>query len=87
MTERLLAPKSADASSPSSFTKGDSATKRHRQIYYCYFCGGRVVAVGAPKKKVLFFRCEAEGVRWEASENLVLHGGTKGGYSESEERT
>lgn len=43
-----------------------------RAMLHCWFCGGRVVPVGAGRK-VLAYRCEAEEVRWEASENLAIY--------------
>lgn len=43
-----------------------------RAMLHCYFCGGRVVSIG-PSKKAVVYRCEAEGVRWEASENLTIY--------------
>ena len=43
-----------------------------RAMLHCYFCGGRVISIG-PSKKAAAYRCEAEGVRWEASENLVIY--------------
>ena len=44
-----------------------------RTTMFCYFCGGRVVSIG-PSKKAVIYRCEAEGIRWDASENLVIYG-------------
>ncbi len=49
-----------------------------RPMLYCYFCGGRVVAlhgeVAATKgQNVTGFRCQAEGVRWDASEGLTIY--------------
>ncbi len=41
-----------------------------RPMLHCYFCGGRVVSLGTGRQPIAY-RCEAEGVRWEASENLT----------------
>ncbi len=48
-----------------------------RAMLHCWFCGGRVVSLG-PGRKVTAYRCEAEGVRWDASENLVIYGRSEG---------
>ena len=63
------------ASPPRCFAKGDSATKRRlsnprslRPMLHCWFCGGRVVSLTSDE-----YRCEAEGVRWDMTENLVLY--------------
>ncbi len=39
-----------------------------RAMMHCWFCGGRVVSLTSQE-----YRCEAEGVRWEMSENLVIY--------------
>ncbi len=54
-----------------------------RPMLYCYFCGGRVVALhgdmAATKgHTVTGFRCEAESVRWEVSEHLTLYSPYRG---------
>lgn len=43
-----------------------------RAMLHCWFCGGRVVSIGSGRK-VAGFRCVPEGVRWDATENLVIH--------------
>ncbi len=43
-----------------------------RSMLRCYFCGGRVEAVGSGRT-VIGYRCAAEGVRWDDTENLVLY--------------
>ncbi len=42
-----------------------------RPVLRCAICGGRVVTLGSGRN-VIGYRCEAEGVRWDASENLVI---------------
>lgn len=49
-----------------------------RTMMYCWFCGGRVVAlsgdaVAGRGRNITGYRCEAEGVRWDATDNLVLY--------------
>ncbi len=49
-----------------------------RPMLHCWFCGGRVIAlsgeaVAGRGKTITSFRCVAEGVRWDASTNLVLY--------------
>ncbi len=44
----------------------------------CYFCGGRVVGlagetVAGRGKNITGYRCEAEGVRWDEGESLVIY--------------
>ncbi len=39
-----------------------------RAMLHCWFCGGRVVSLTSQE-----YRCEAEGVRWDMTENLVLY--------------
>ncbi len=41
-----------------------------RPVLRCAICGGRVVTLGSGRN-VIGYRCEAEGVRWDASENLT----------------
>ena len=56
--------------------QGDSSALRNskanprslRPMLHCWFCGGRVVLL-----KTHAYRCEAEGVRWDGQENLVLY--------------
>ena len=38
-----------------------------RPMLHCWFCGGRVVSLTSEE-----YRCEAEGVRWDMAENLVI---------------
>ncbi len=50
----------------------------------CWFCGGRVVplageTVAGRGRNITAYRCEAEGVRWDASENLVIYEPFEGG--------
>ncbi len=49
-----------------------------RPMLHCWFCGGRVIAlsgetVAGRGRQVTSFRCEAEGVRWDRTENLVIY--------------
>ncbi len=44
----------------------------------CYFCGGRVIAMAGETiagrgRNITGYRCEAEGVRWDEGENLVIY--------------
>ncbi len=44
----------------------------------CYFCGGRVVGlagetVAGRGRAITAYRCKAEGVRWDATENLAIY--------------
>ncbi len=39
-----------------------------RAMLHCWFCGGRVVSLTSEE-----YRCEAEGVRWDMTENLVIY--------------
>ncbi len=43
-----------------------------RPMLHCLFCGGRVVSIGSGRD-VISYRCEAEGIRWDASENLTVY--------------
>ena len=36
-------------------------------MLHCWFCGGRVVSLTTDE-----YRCEAEGIRWDMVENLVI---------------
>ncbi len=52
--------------------------RRIRSMLHCWFCGGRVVALSGETKagrgrQITGYRCEAEGVRWDAGENLVIY--------------
>ncbi len=52
---------------------------RNRIRLYCYFCGGREIAlagetVAGRGKQITSYRCEAEGVRWDMVEGLVIYG-------------
>ncbi len=37
-------------------------------MLHCWFCGGRVVSLATEE-----YRCEAEGIRWDMTENLVIY--------------
>ncbi len=44
----------------------------------CYFCGGRVIGmagetVAGRGRNVTGYRCEAEGVWWDVTENLTIY--------------
>ncbi len=44
----------------------------------CYFCGGRVSGlagetVAGRGRNVTSYRCETEGVRWDATESLTIY--------------
>ncbi len=40
-------------------------------VLRCVICGGQVVTLGSGRN-FIGYRCEAEGVRWDATENLVI---------------
>ena len=42
-----------------------------RPMLRCAICGGPVVTLGQGRS-FIGYRCEAEGVRWDATENLVI---------------
>ncbi len=53
--------------------------RRIRSMLHCWFCGGRVVALSGETragrgKAITAYRCEAEGVTWDMTENLVIYG-------------
>ncbi len=42
-----------------------------RPMLRCAICGGRVISIGSGRM-LAGYRCEAEGIRWEITENLVI---------------
>ncbi len=42
----------------------------------CWFCGGKVEAIG-PHVRAVRYRCEEEGVTWEATDNLTVYHHTR----------
>ena len=53
-----------------------------RPMLHCWFCGGRVVSLTSQE-----YRCEAEGVRWDHSENLILYERLPGHVRPRDEKT